>query len=742
MKRLAILATIALGVSAQQWPLVTIIPNTDHTGQPATPGQVCFYDLGTPSSARHKVCLTGPATILTADVILPLPFSLSPAPPDGAVQINQGNTFAADPYFLYNKATHILSNTSGTGGYYGQTFNSGAVGGAIAFQTAPQTMAIFGGGWGAFQSVNTLGVTAAQGTSTPQGGYVRWTPVMYPPNGGSTCHDIYGNIITIPTAAPGDAPFGTNDLILWNGTSPLWSASCMGPALPSQLDYGLNLNGYFLAHDLASYGTSFAAGAIYSPDGHITGGWQGAAFYAGAEYPGNTLLTSIQDANSVTGVHMNNNMQSGGSGYVANDTGTIGTIGGSLVTLGTYKVLTVSGSAVATYSITAPGNGYTIPASAVTTTHTTGSGTGFTINLTGLTGSLYLAGGSYLGHSCGPPTANPSGAATIQNSTNPMPIGLGLQQGLHYYDDCLHTMRYLQDDLVTWVSYPGSAGGTAAGPLNAIQVNNPLGTFAGYAGLTYDPVNSIITLGNVVNNTSGISSPIFSGLQASRAPGDQTFQNANSNYAVTVHGDILGQTISLGGPATAAGLVKLYGGTSGYFAIQAGAAVTSYTWTVPLVDSAGCIASNGSGTLSIAACSGGSAALTSTYVGFGNGSNTLSGDPLLTFDDTNFIMKIGDPGSGTAATSAFRAPDLVCSNDLAGTPATTNCIQSSGSTFQIRGSGDFYIQTATMGSAALTVTAGQIGLGSTTATASHCISLATACLVINVGGTTRYVPYY
>jgi hypothetical protein len=50
-------------------------------------------------------------------------------------------------------------------------------------------------------------------------------------------------------------------------------------------------------------------------------------------------------------------------------------------------------------------------------------------------------------------------------------------------------------------------------------------------------------------------------------------------------------------------------------------------------------------------------------------------------------------------------------------------------------------------SAAPTVTTGQVGLGNTTATASNCnqggtLSSVAGCLVINVAGTTHYVPYF
>jgi hypothetical protein len=49
-------------------------------------------------------------------------------------------------------------------------------------------------------------------------------------------------------------------------------------------------------------------------------------------------------------------------------------------------------------------------------------------------------------------------------------------------------------------------------------------------------------------------------------------------------------------------------------------------------------------------------------------------------------------------------------------------------------------------SAAPTVAAAQVGFGSTTAALSNCgaaiLTTATACLVFNVAGTTRYIPYF
>lgn len=58
--------------------------------------------------------------------------------------------------------------------------------------------------------------------------------------------------------------------------------------------------------------------------------------------------------------------------------------------------------------------------------------------------------------------------------------------------------------------------------------------------------------------------------------------------------------------------------------------------------------------------------------------------------------------------------------------------------------GGFFSTNAVYTAAAPTTAAAQVSFGSTVAASSNCGSLATSagCLVINVAGTTRYVPYY
>jgi hypothetical protein len=62
----------------------------------------------------------------------------------------------------------------------------------------------------------------------------------------------------------------------------------------------------------------------------------------------------------------------------------------------------------------------------------------------------------------------------------------------------------------------------------------------------------------------------------------------------------------------------------------------------------------------------------------------------------------------------------------------------------VTSAGNTHVNTLTAAAAAPTVSAGQIGYGGTTAVSSNCGSLtsAVACIVVNVGGTAHYIPYY
>jgi hypothetical protein len=86
------------------------------------------------------------------------------------------------------------------------------------------------------------------------------------------------------------------------------------------------------------------------------------------------------------------------------------------------------------------------------------------------------------------------------------------------------------------------------------------------------------------------------------------------------------------------------GGGTDYVAFQAPAAVTSsVTWTLPGADASGCLQSNGSGTLSISSCGGGTAGDVNTQTFTANGTYTKPANALLVM-----INMVGSGGGGGA----------------------------------------------------------------------------------------------
>jgi hypothetical protein len=118
-------------------------------------------------------------------------------------------------------------------------------------------------------------------------------------------------------------------------------------------------------------------------------------------YGGQTDVQTILSG-AITGIISTAGITAAGSGYAANDTGTI-TTGNKNAT---YKVLTVSTGAVATFSITFGGSGYSVATGQATAVGGAqpGAGTGFTVNVTAVqTGDIVQ-------------TKLPNGDTTIEGS--------------------------------------------------------------------------------------------------------------------------------------------------------------------------------------------------------------------------------------------------------------------------------------------------------------------------------------
>jgi hypothetical protein len=84
---------------------------------------------------------------------------------------------------------------------------------------------------------------------------------------------------------------------------------------------------------------------------------------------------------------------------------------------------------------------------------------------------------------------------------------------------------------VTITATGGGGGGTPAGPLYAVQANNPLGTFYGDGSFIYDPVDIIIAggLSNVVTSTSSVAFGTTNNVLASAGASSQFYAYGDGN---------------------------------------------------------------------------------------------------------------------------------------------------------------------------------------------------------------------
>jgi hypothetical protein len=209
----------------------------------------------------------------------------------GTVSFQAAGTFSSNP--LWTLPTRDAngcwtSNGSGQVGFF-SCFPGGSVGAADSVQ---YNTGGFGGDsnftWNPTGQVLTVNGTSLQtikitpnGASAASGGYIDFPPITY---GTTPCLDAYGDQVNIPKPLSGT--FGTNDLILWNSASPFPGVAPAGcaTAIPQNIDYGLNTNGYVFAQaGFATNNNSF--NSIYS----FNGGIIGQSITAGGFYPPGTV---------------------------------------------------------------------------------------------------------------------------------------------------------------------------------------------------------------------------------------------------------------------------------------------------------------------------------------------------------------------------------------------------------------------------------------------------------------------
>ncbi|MDB5163917.1 MAG: hypothetical protein JWS12_535 [Candidatus Saccharibacteria bacterium] len=122
--------------------------------------------------------------------------------------------------------------------------------------------------------------------------------------------------------------------------------------------------------------------------------------------------------------------------------------------------------------------------------------------------------------------------------------------------------------------------------LDGVQLEpGTVATPYGAGGFSFNgTVNSPLFIKNVANSTTA-------------------FQVANASGVALMTVDTLNSSLNLGSGSGLTGKLSLSNATNNNTAsIQSGVTSGSYTWTLPAADAAGCLQSNGSGTLSISAC--------------------------------------------------------------------------------------------------------------------------------------------
>ena len=192
-------------------------------------------------------------------------------------------------------------------------------------------------------SVNVNGTppagTFAYVTQGTTGGYVNFAPIFYPPVAGEACFDAFGNAVSQPVPLNGLSAFGSEDVILWNSTSPsqgyhapftvvggvvyfTTGTPCGSPIpVPPGAPYGLNINSYIFSNQ----GFASGAQAFNAIEAFNGGGITGQAFTAAGVY---TAGTQTRAGFTVNPFDLHTTLD--GSGRISNQYGTF--LGGYIYT--------------------------------------------------------------------------------------------------------------------------------------------------------------------------------------------------------------------------------------------------------------------------------------------------------------------------------------------------------------------------------------------------------------------------
>lgn len=177
---------------------------------------------------------------------------------------------------------------------------------------------------------------------------------------------------------------------------------------------------------------------------------------------------------------------------------------------------------------------------------------------------------------------------------------------------------------------------------------------------------------------------------------------------------------NIGGGATRTAMRFLEPSGTGtdYAAIQSNANVTtSYTWTLPAADASGCIQSNGSGTLSISACGGGSSALDGLTASTTDDAAILSGDNTIEWNwaltsaaSKGFTIAESAASTGGSGNQHLLKLQTSATSTAGALEIISNSADGGDIEFNLASAGDFEIQDN--GTAFATFSdSGQIGFG-------------------------------
>ncbi len=124
--------------------------------------------------------------------------------------------------------------------------------------------------------------------------------------------------------------------------------------------------------------------------------------------------------------------------------------------------------------------------------------------------------------------------------------------------------------------------------------------------------------------------------------------------------------------------------------------------------------------------------------------NTLTGQLFSTSDNynNNGTINIGPNSIGLLVESIAGTLLLAAAGTAGIININTGGYTSANTRFSIAANGDITQTNCVLTKAPPTVSTGQIGFGNTIADASLCSGASTGCLIINVEGVTRYIPYY